>query len=106
MESAAHSLAKKLEEFGYTLDQKEQEVLNTILRLYAEAVEDRLTAIKTLTDEDKKELEPVNAALEDRKFDEDGNAMTTPCWTTITITTTVQTAHWLCNPRELKVSRS
>lgn len=102
METAAHSLAKKLEEFGFALDQKEQEILNTILRLYAEAVEDRLDAVKTLTAEDKKELEPINAALEDRKFDEEGNAMTTPCWTTITITTTVQTADWLCHPRTLK----
>jgi hypothetical protein len=97
---AAVSLARKLEEFGGSLDAGEQQALAHVMRLYAEAVEDRMAGVATLSADDDKELEPVRKALADRRFDDAQQPLTTPCITVTTTTTTTQTSRWFCTPRK------
>lgn len=98
MLEAAQSLAGKLEKFGESLDPAEQEALSLVMRLYSEAVEERIDAVRALSAEDEGDLAPVRDALAKRQFDDAMQPMTTPCWTVTTVTTTVQSSKWVCTP--------
>lgn len=91
---SAQSLAEKLEEFGKSLDPPEQEALDTVVRTFADTVEDRIAAVETLTPEDEKELDPVREALAKRGEPEAIFPLT--AITVTTATTALQTSRWLC----------